>query len=182
MTLLLRSYAGSHLYGLSRPESDIDFYEVHSKSLAGGLGKERKTVQSIVDGIDVTAVGFSHFVDLAASGSHQALDAMFSERTQVDEITAFRKGFRVGQLISPIYNQIILKFTAQGTPRKRKHAVRLAYNLHDMMETGRFNPTLSAERAVHVLATAELAEDDFYEEIQKVTPYLTVFSQLAEQK
>jgi len=176
MALLLRSFAGSHLYGLARPESDLDYYEVHDRSLAGNLGKERKTVQTIVDGVDVTAVGLSHFMDLAISGSHQALDAMFSERTAVDEITAMRKGFRVGQHIAPIYNGIIIKFALQDTPRKRKHAVRLAYNLHDMMETGRFNPTLTPERAQHVLATAELEADDFITEIEKVTPYLTIFA------
>jgi hypothetical protein len=175
MALLLRSFAGSHLYGLARPDSDVDFYEVHSSPLAGGLGKERKTVQSIVNGIDVTAVGLSHFLDLASSGSHQALDAMFSERTEVDEITALRSGFHVGPNIITAYNRIIVKFIGQATPRKRKHAVRLAYNLNDMMETGRFNPTLTVDRARHVLATAELADNDFYDEIEKVSPYLLLW-------
>lgn len=176
MTILLRSFAGSHLYGLARPESDLDYYEVHTEALAGGLGKERKTVQTIVDGIDITAVGLSHFIDLASSGSHQALDAMFSERIVLDEISAFRRNFRVGLNVVPVYNRLIFDFVHFADVRKRKHAARLTFNLHDMAETGRFNPTLTPERAVRVLAMAELDADAFAEEAEKITPHLSVFS------
>jgi hypothetical protein len=173
MALLLKSFAGSHLYGLSRPESDLDYYEVHTDSLAGGPGMQRKAFQTIVDGVDVTAVGFSHFADLAASGSHQALDAMFSQKTLVDKIEAFRASFRVSPAtILPIYRGIIFKFVMQDTERKFKHAARLAYNLNDMMEFSRFNPTLTSERAAHVLSISKLDSDAFKEELHKVSTHL----------
>jgi len=177
MSLLLRSIAGSYLYGLSRPDSDRDFYEVHSEPLENTLGhRERKTVQTIVDGVDITAVGLSHFVELASSGSHQALDAMFSERTEVDSLTGLRRGFRTGWNVIPVYSGTIVEIAAKPDPRKRKHAVRLAYNLHDMVETGRFNPTLSVKRAAHVLTVASLSDDDFYAELDAITPYFKHWS------
>lgn len=173
MTLLLKSFAGSYLYGLSRPDSDLDFYEVHTDSLAGGPGVQRKAFQTIVDGVDVTQVGFSHFVDLASAGSHQALDAMFSQETVVDEITAFRASFQVDPYkIIPVYRGIIMKFAQQGTARKWKHAARLSFNLKDMAERGRFDPTLTPKRAKRVLEISELPEKEFYEAIHSITPYL----------
>lgn len=168
MTLLLRSVAGSHLYGTSRPDSDLDYYEVHSELFKpGGF---HKTQQTIVDGVDVTKVSLSQFIDLCRIGSHQALDAMFSEQVEVDKIEAFRKGYRAGFEIMEPYRRIMVKFTQQGTPRKRKHAVRIAFNLTDIMQTGRFNPTLSPERVEKVLTYAELPDEEFYETLKNLSP------------
>lgn len=172
MSVVLRSIAGSHLYGLSRPDSDLDYYEVRSDSEKFLYGKQRKATQSIVDGIDVTAVSLSHFMDLALSGSHQALDAMFSEKTEIDEITALRQSFRVGSAVLIPYSRIIRKFMEQAGPRKQKHAARIAYNLQEMLERQRFSPTLSPEKAAHVMEMSVLGPEAFEKEVLKIVPEL----------
>lgn len=168
MTLLLRSVAGSRLYGTSRPESDLDYYEVHS-SLPSVSGLY-KTQQTIVNGVDTTMVSLSQFIELARSGSHQALDAMFSEQVEVDKIEALRQGYRAGYSVVEAYLRIIEKFAFDNTVRKRKHAVRVAFNLTDILETGRFNPTLSAERREAVLSIPNLPDKEFFKALQVISP------------
>jgi hypothetical protein len=168
MTLLLRSIAGSHLYGTSRPESDFDYYEVYSElpSFSGLY----KTQQTIVNGVDITMVSLSHFMELARIGSHQALDAMFSEKVEVDKIEALRHNYRAGYSVVEAYARIIRKFAIDGTERKRKHAVRVTFNLIDILESGRFNPTLTAERKDLVLNLPKLSDKDFFEALREISP------------
>ena len=168
MTLLLRSIAGSHLYGTSRPESDLDYYEVHS--VLPSFSGLYKTQQTIIDGVDVTKVSLSHFMELARIGSHQALDAMFSEKVEVDKIEALRRGYRAGYSVVVPYLGIIHKFSVDGTERKRKHAVRVAFNLIDILETGRFNPTLTPERKDLVLSLPKLPDKEFFEALSEISP------------
>lgn len=177
MKLLLRSMAGSHLYGLSHDASDTDYFDVvDSFSSLEEPPHHTKAIQTIKDDLDVTMVTLSQFIYRAQLGSHQALDAMFSEFTLVDEISAFRHSFHVGYDVIPTYNRTIGKFIRQDRPKKFKHAMRLAYNLHDAVETGRFNPKLTPERAAHVLKVAELPKEDVILEVHKLSQYIDLAS------
>lgn len=177
MKLLLRSMAGSHLYGLSHDASDTDYFDVvDSFSSLEEPPHHTKAIQTIKDGLDVTMVTLSQFIYRAQLGSHQALDAMFSESTLVDEITELRHGFHVGYDVIPTYNRTITKFINQDRSKKFKHAMRLAYNLHDAVETGRFDPKLSPERVEHVLKVAQLTKEDVISEVHKVSSYIDLDS------
>lgn len=171
-TLLLRTVAGSHLYGYATPLSDFDFFEVYSTSFPP-VGKKTAPIlsrQTIVDGVDTVQMSLSHFIDVASSGSHQALDAMFANEPEIDLISALRAGFRAGYEVIPAYERIITKFALQDTPRKQRHALRAAFNLSDILKSGRYKPELDDERLQMIADIHVLPPHEFKEELIKLSP------------
>lgn len=146
--LLLRTIAGSHLYGYATSTSDRDFFEVHTEKFepVRHRGVPASSQQTIVDGVDVVRMTLSHFMERAAAGSHQALDAMFASNPEVDLIKGFRESYYAGYDVIPAYRRIISKFAIQQGYRKQRHALRAVFNLNDMLETGRYEPELSDHR------------------------------------
>lgn len=140
--LLFETVHGSHLYGTAHADSDLDIYQVYEGKF--------KTKQTIVDGIDRTEISLSNFMLQAGRGMPQALEAMFSQSASVDEISAIRRGFRPNLWLSAdVYTRTIRNF-ARGELKQRRHAARLVFNLNDLWESGRFNPTLFPEDAHHI--------------------------------
>ena len=67
--LLLRSVAGSRLYGTFTENSDFDFFEVHDHI--------KPNQRKLADGIDTIKMPLSHWLRLCEKGSHQALVAFW---------------------------------------------------------------------------------------------------------
>lgn len=131
--VVFKTVHGSHLYGLNHANSDYDTYVVKWGNIKG---------RQSTDGVDdVTTIGFGDFVHRAASGSPQALEAMFSTAAEIDEIGAFRSSFRAGgPEVRNTYMRTIKAFWLSEENKRQTHAWRLALNLESMQRCGRFNP------------------------------------------
>lgn len=127
--LLLRSLAGSRLYGTARPDSDWDWYEVHDHIRAR---------QSKVGDLDVTRMPLSQWVRLCEKGTHQALDAMWCppELTEVDKLRAFRLSWRP----DPFRVADQLERTAHAIGGE-KHLDRLLHCAYRMRQQGWYDPS-----------------------------------------
>lgn len=171
MEVLFKTVHGSRLYGLAHAGSDEDFYTVIAKpqrdTRFGKQTKARYAKQTILDGEDSVVVDFGTWVEQCKSGVPQALEAMFSDMAVVDNIAEFRKSFRAGSGVADRYFRTIKSFSySDRDPFKRKrHALRLALNLNELGQTGRFNPTLSPEWADYITRRAKArTQDEIYGE------------------
>ncbi len=145
MKLLFRSIAGSHLYGLNHAGSDQDFFEVWDK-LDGN--RKSHTRQTIKDGIDTIQTDMSSWLNACWSGSHQHLDAMFTDSVlcEVDHITEFRMSYRphIPNTVNA-FRRVIRSFEG-GNLKQRRHSVRIRLHVEDLLTYGFYNPTLSPQR------------------------------------
>lgn len=147
---------GSRLYGFDHAGSDHDYYTV-TTATSDKVVHKIETINGRV--IDTATVGIDHFLELAKSGSHQSVEALFSTRK-----VPGRAWVQYGPMLSDMYIQgpevydkykrTITKF-AFGDFKRRRHAVRLKHGLTFLRSTGRLNPTLSTQ---HVEWCNELAE------------------------
>jgi hypothetical protein len=150
--LLLRVQAGSRLYGYATDASDDDYFEVHTEPfMIETRDAPRQVRQTIVDGIDTTQMTLSHFMERAALGSHQALDAMFAAEPLVDLLGSLRASYQAGF-------------------RKQRHALRALFNLQDMLVSGRYAPELSEERIAFIMEHAHLPYPEFRELLISLSP------------
>lgn len=153
LTLLFRTVHGSHLYGINRPDSDLDIYEVYANR---PKRKSRFIKQNIRDGVDVVRLDLSTFMLYADRGSHQALEAMFSPVAEVDVISDLRKSYRLNtNTLVHKYCDVIHSFMHMDGIKPKRHAVRIGWCLHDALEDGRFNPVLTALRRTYLLNASE---------------------------
>lgn len=168
MSLLFRGLIGSRMYGLDHADSDYDYYEVWSE-----IVESRKAVQTVNETEDVTRVSLSRFLLLAMNGSHQALDAMFTPYVEVDKISALRNGFYAGGNVLSDFDRIIKELVAQqNIPKKRMHAVRIAYNMNELHHTGRYNPVLTPQVIKEVKRVSELDGEAFVMELKSICSVL----------
>lgn len=147
-TLLVTAH-GSHLYGLAHASSDVDFFVVVS-----GSGKQRIIMKG---GFDICIVPFERFMENIFTGSHQSCEALFSPTAWVrPEYKPLFDGWHVtGEDAFAKYRRTIHKFS-YGTPKQRRHAMRLGYNLRDLRKTGRFNPVMTDDEITMATAVSEL--------------------------
>lgn len=144
MEVLFKTVHGSRLYGLAHENSDHDFYTVVSKVRTA---KAKYARQTIVDGVDSMVVDFGTWLRQCEMGVPQALEAMFSEQALVDKIEEFRLGYRVGTEVWSRYLRTIKSFALNEETdekfkfKKKRHALRLSFNLNELSRYGRFNPT-----------------------------------------
>lgn len=159
--VLFTTVHGSRLYGLAHAGSDEDFYTVVSKVSSK---KARYARQSIVDGVDTMVVDFGTWMEQLKFGVPQALEAAFSDMATGDHIAEFRNDFRAGSQVWPTYLRTIKAFSySDDNPYKRKrHALRLAINLREMRECGRFNPTLTENDAKFISRMAHCSPKQVY--------------------
>lgn len=170
--ILLDVRHGSHLYGLARPDSDEDRYVVLLDRPPGNDGKYRWAKQKIRDGIDTMTLDLHTFLDMACRGVPQALEAMFAPEAEVDEIGALRRSWRAGGgEVWHTYRRTIRRFLIDyGDLKRRRHALRLACNLEDLMRYGRFEPRLTPELAVDLTVAASLETPGYLAELQRRCP------------
>lgn len=155
--LLFETVHGSHLYGLAHAESDLDMYRVFE-------GEVRST-HKIRGKDDVTTVSLDKFLLQAAKGNPQALEAMFSQKATVDEISGLRANYQIDLgATTNTFSRTIRNF-AHGGPKQRRHAMRLMCSLNDIWQTGKFNPTLDQDRIHHITVVQDALADadaEFY--------------------
>jgi hypothetical protein len=152
MDVLFKTVHGSRLYGLNHAGSDEDYYTVVSKVKTN---KAKYAKQSIVDGVDSMTMDIGTWLRYCEMGVPQALEAMFSQMAIVDHIGPLRAQYHVGTGVYERYLRTIKSFALnnEDSYKKKRHALRLAYNMQEMRAIGRFNPTLTpTQRAVCNLA------------------------------
>lgn len=157
--VLFKTVHGSRLYGLAHANSDWDYYAVVDKVKTT---KARYAKQKIVDGIDTMTVDFGTWIDMCKDGVPQACEAMFSEEVIIDDISDFRKSFRISTGANERYLRTITSFTMTQDPKRKRHGLRLALNMHDFTRTGRFSPTLSPNEVDFVTEYAKKDCDPVY--------------------
>lgn len=144
--LIFSTVAGSHLYGLAHEGSDLDVYEVYE-------GKSLKLRQSISGNDDSVRGTLEAFLVRAATGSHQSVEALFSQRKvyapgMQEKYGPMLEGLRItGGDVYAKYERTIRKF-CYGDFKRRRHAARLSLNLRSLRDYGKFNPELTQPEIV----------------------------------
>lgn len=159
---ILRTLHGGRLYGLAGPGSDVDTYEVV-------LGCSKTFAWNHFVGVDANHIHLSRFQQAVENGAPQALEALFSPVSEIEPgWEAFFAGLRPGiDNARATYRRTIRNFgfgnggrtgaAAERTDpvKLRRHALRLIYNLDDLVRRGRFNPMLTFEDAWTISVIAE---------------------------
>lgn len=150
MTVILETIHGSHLYGLAHENSDEDFFRV----VRGGSGR---TKHRITEDLDYVEMPLDTFLANVFKGSHQSCEALFSRHAVIHpEYREFFASIRVtGEDVFNRYRRTIHAFS-YGDDKRRRHAVRLGFNLRDLRMTGRFDPTLTEDQKNKVLVVSQL--------------------------
>ena len=157
--VLFKTLHGSRLYGLHHAESDWDYYTVLDKVKTA---KARYAKQKVSGAEDSMTVDFGTWVNMCWIGVPQALEAMFSDQAITDELSDFRSQFRVSTGASERYLRTIRSFCYTQDPKRKRHGLRLALNMHDFTRYGRFNPTLTPNEADYVTEQAKKDCDSVY--------------------
>lgn len=136
--LLLRTLAGSRLYGTARPESDWDWYEVHDHVRA----RQNKTAE----GLDTIKMPLSQWLRLCEKGTHQALDAMWCppELTEVDRLgLSYRFSFRVDpwRVADQLRRTARALKTSRNSEKRDKHATMLQHCANRVEQFGLYDPS-----------------------------------------
>lgn len=160
--LIFRTIHGSRLYGLDHTGSDWDHFEVRKTRAA----KAHHTVKVDDRGntYDTVVMGIQHFLDMALSGSHQSVEALFSGRKMYgpewETFGPLLNGLVItGPTVFDKYERTIKSFS-YGDFKRRRHAVRLSYNLYDLRSEGYFNPHLTPTQITWANHLANTHEGD----------------------
>lgn len=166
MDILFRTIHGSKLYNLDHKDSDTDYYTVIPTR---PRRRKKYAKQTIKDGLDSMVIDLSTFRVYCDMGVPQALEALFSPVPEVDHIDDFRNSYRIdtGAVVER-YRRTIKSFSNGEDFKKRRHALRLALNLTEAVETGRFNPRLSPADVVFVNLAVD--RDDYLDILRNNIP------------
>lgn len=158
--LILYTVHGSRLYGLAHQHSDYDTYTV----FLGGARDKKYARQRINGDDDTFAIHFDIFLQHVARGIPQALESLYSQQAyRAREYTPLLQNLYPSLPDTrDRYYRTALNFGLREykTPaerfKKARHALRITYNLQDLMRYGAFNPTLTPDQAEYLttLATA----------------------------
>lgn len=148
-TTILETIHGSRLYGLARTVSDADTFRV--------VAYRRRPLVGTDGYNDTSEFGLKDFLTNVFNGSHQSCEALWSPYATIDPTwTPYLQSIRVtGADAFARYRRTIHSFS-YGDLKKRRHAVRLGYNLADLRRYGRFNPVLTPGQHDMVVVLAEL--------------------------
>lgn len=157
MAVIFSTIHGSRLYGLAHEGSDRDTFTVTDNTSTHA----RQTVNGDSDSV---RVGFNTFLIRALGGSHQSVEALFSPYKEWNEDFLHLKPFIdnmvvCGGEVYAKYERTIRKFCF-GDFKRRRHAVRLSWNLEGLRAEGRFNPVMDEEEATNATALAVVAEGE----------------------
>lgn len=172
-TVLFRTQTGSKLYGLAHSGSDDDYYVITpSKYVAKGF-RRYSARQSFAGNEDTVYVDFKSFVAFCEKGSPQNLEVMFSRASVSDYFEDYRTHyFCSSPQVVHTYMKTIKSFSLNNTDKKfktQRHALRLAYNLEEILYTGRFNPTLPPHIAAKITSLAQKPPAQYYKELKAMS-------------
>ena len=146
---ILITIHGSHLYGLNHSSSDLDFFRVvDNASRASAL---------VEGGFDVVQMTLDSFLTNVFNGSHQSCEALFSPTAWIHPAyKPMLNQIRVtGEDVFARYRRTIKSF-AYGSDKKRRHAVRLGFNLAGLRRDGQFNPVLTSDQKYKIIVLSQL--------------------------
>jgi hypothetical protein len=180
-TVLFKTIHGSRLYGLNHENSDEDYLTITpTKYVKRKLIQQEKAAKGIkhkIDGNDdMLMYDFASFIKLTHEGSPQALEAMFSRQAVSPFFEPYRQNwFASDPIVVNRYLRTIHRFSVDENEEKRlkwrRHAVRLSFNLEELVYTGRFNPTLSENNVRHVKRIADKPQEQYLKELNSVNPF-----------
>lgn len=152
---------GSGLYGLANEGSDLDVFMVTDSKLKKVSHRiEHHHGPGVV--VDIAEAGVDTFLRNAWAGSHQSVEALFSRRKvwMNRDYQAMIEGTRVGGAeVFAKYERTIKKF-CYGDFKRRRHAVRLRFNLEGLRNEGSFNPELTDTEIAFANAAANALKGD----------------------
>lgn len=172
-TVLLKTIHGSKLYGLDHAGSDDDFYVVTPTVRVARVSRKNHVKQTITGNLDTVYVDFKTFTRLASEGVPQALEAMYSKKNVSEFFEDYRQGYFCSDpIVLHTYMRTMKSFSlTEKLPFKRKrHALRLALNLEEILYTGRFNPTLRPDQAARITKYAEYDTNKYFRELKAISP------------
>lgn len=158
--ILFTTIHGSNLYGLAHENSDLDNYII----VADKNGKKVKPQQTIVNNIDTTLIGLSYFMKQIHKGVPQALEALYSPYAEIDLLTWRHNYFCNSSEVVDTYLRTIKSFILDERHdyKYKKHALRLTYNLNDILQQGFFSPVLSDKQIGNILNVPNLTKEEYY--------------------
>ena len=149
---------GSSLYGFQHEKSDRDWFVVTDSPT---LRVAKHSMQQLADGsqVDIVYMRLERFLENAEKGSHQSVEAAFSRSLAFtpagEQYRALLAGMRIcSPEVESAYKRTVKAFSF-GDFKRRRHAVRLTGNLHDLRLYGRFNPEMTYREAASAGALAE---------------------------
>ena len=169
-TVLFKTIIGSKLYGLSHADSDNDYYIITPTRY---VSRKLNVQQKITGKEDIVAVDFRSFVELARKGAPQALEAMFSRASKSEFFEDYRTNYYASDPeVIHTYMRTIKSFSLTEVDgfKRRRHALRLALNLEELLYTGRFNPTLSSSHVSKISSLAKKEGNDYIKELKALSP------------
>lgn len=136
---ILRTVHGSRLYGTAHAGSDYDWYTV----VADG----RRPRQSIVGDQDNVILPYRDFIKQVRRGVPQACEALWSPEAVIHpDYLPFLRGIRLwGGDVADRHERTVRNF-CYGDFKRRRHAVRMAWNLHNLRQQGWYYPRMSQEQ------------------------------------
>lgn len=115
----------------------------------------KRAAQTINGADDITVLTLNEFARHVWKGVPQALEALYSPAADEAPLDAYRHHFYPDTArTAATYRRTIKSFALGGTVKKRRHALRLAVNLTDLLAYGRFTPALPATVAADLTAAA----------------------------
>src|SRR5690606_10557152 len=144
-------------YGFDHSGSDRDTFTVTTS-------RATRAEHAITGANDSLTVGLNRFLWLAMSGSHQAVEALYSPvkawgrlRNQYQPLIESVSGF--GGDGFEKYERTTRKF-CYGDFKRRRHAVRLAFNLTELRQNGRLESSRLTQTQIIVCNRTAQMEDD----------------------
>lgn len=158
---------GSRLYNLHHSESDYDYYMVSDE------GKTRQRIDGDQDAMHASMKDFMMFIQKPAP---QALEALYSTMAEPTPLDGFRFGFRPNTAAAfHTYSRTMKSFALHGSFKRRRHALRLALNLNDLLTQGYFNPTLSDAQRDYLSEAAAGTPQSFLADFRRFSLYCDPF-------
>lgn len=162
--ILLKTQHGSHLYGLSTPQSDLDFYVVYEFPWKNY--RPRKQVdQKIKDDLDITTASLERFTDLCFKGIPQSLETLFSDSSKwleydsswYDKSSSIKEQMKdFVPAVLETYKRTAWNFFEKDDFKKNRHALRLCFNAAELREKNYFNPALKPNEREELTRIASL--------------------------
>jgi hypothetical protein len=158
---LLVTDHGDHLYGTATDSRGRLIYAVleDEASLGGGSAQRIK-----VNNATVLMVGLGLWLNQCATGSMRALEAMFAPEPMIEALGRdVRASYKADEFGT--YRRSIDLLPYSESPLVRAHALRLAWNLRQLRETGRFNPVMHPNQWTQYLEFANRVEGEPFHKV-----------------
>jgi predicted nucleotidyltransferase len=176
---ILRALHGSHLYGLSRPTSDYDYYEIYD-FINQRYRPHKQAHQRINDDLDEVRISLERFKNICFNGVPQAVEVLFSpEETWVVENDWYSISTQIkNELTNHIptvletYKRTALNFfySSKNIEKKRRHAFRLLLNAKQLKVSGRMHSRLdkSEIQLINQLTVSYDSEEKFKDMLYEI--------------